>query len=103
MIDVDGRDFLGKGTGSAGLQRQDCGPPDKVDNRRGGVMVSHADDRGRGLVDWRPHISAKWFNDNFSVLREERKVPEGLRHKTKNVMASVMINEMFAGGLFNGE
>ncbi|MDR2350563.1 MAG: transposase [Deltaproteobacteria bacterium] len=102
-IDDDGRDFPGKGAGSAGLQRQHRGPPGKVDNRQGGVMADRAGDKGPGLVDRRPNAPAKRFDDDFTVLRERREVPEGSRRETKNVTASVMIDEMFAAGSFDSK
>jgi SRSO17 transposase len=98
MIDDDGRDFPKKCNESAGVQRQHRGPLGKVDNCQAGVMMGHAGDKGHGLVDRRPYMPANRFNDDYTVLREQRKVPEGLRHKTKNLLASEMINEMRAAG-----
>jgi SRSO17 transposase len=101
MITVDGCDFPKKGHNSVGVQRQHCGPLGKVDNCQASVMVGYTSDKGYGLVNRRLYMPEKWLTDDFSALREECKVPEGLEHKTKNVIASEMINEMFNSGLFN--
>ncbi|MDR2350744.1 MAG: IS701 family transposase [Deltaproteobacteria bacterium] len=103
MITVDCRHFPKRGANSAGVLRQPGGPRGKVENCQVAVMVGYAGDKGRGLVDRRLYMPEKWFDDDYSALREECKVPEGSRHETKNVMASEMIAELFASGLFDCE
>jgi hypothetical protein len=66
-------------------------------------MADRADDKGLGLVDRRPRVPAKRFDDDFAAPGWKRGVPEGLTYKTKNLAASVAIDEIFAAGLFDRE
>jgi SRSO17 transposase len=45
--------FLEKGTGPAGVQRQDAGTAGRIENSRLGVFLSYASARGRALIDCR--------------------------------------------------
>jgi SRSO17 transposase len=58
VIDVDGRDVPKKDNKSAGVQRRHRGPRSKVDDCQAGVMTGRAGDKGRGLVNCRPRVTA---------------------------------------------
>jgi SRSO17 transposase len=100
FLSVDESDFVKKGTESAGVARQYCGRLGKRENRQAGVFVSHATEKGIGLVDSRPYLPEKWFGDDFAGRREDCQIPEGMTFKTKNEMAKEMIGDVIRSRLF---
>jgi len=100
MVTVDDTGFPKKGNNSVGVARQYCGRVGKVDNCQIGVMAGYVSPRGYGLIDYELYMPEKWFNDGFSDLRKKCGVPRGLRFRTKNQIASGMIQDAVSSGLF---
>lgn len=98
FLSVDGSDFVKKGNNSAGVTRQHCGCLGKVENCQAGVFLSYASANGYGLLDGRLYIPKAWFGDDYRQKRERCQMPPTLTFKTKNVMASEMINEAVKSG-----
>jgi SRSO17 transposase len=103
MITGDGCDFPKKGSMSAGVARQHCGPLGKVDNCQAGVMVGCAGPRGCGLADFGLFMPEKWFGDDYAERRGKCRVPKELEFKTKNAMLSEMIGKLHRSGCFKGK
>ncbi len=100
MINTDGSDFVKKGKDSVGVYRQYCGVLGKVENCQAGVFVGYSSDQGYGLVERRLYMPEAWFGDDYAGLRKECEVPKELQFKTKVELASEMINQTIASGLF---
>ena len=100
MINVDGSDFPKKGANSVGVARQHCGILGKTDNCQAGVFVGYSSIKGYGLVDRRLYMPQLWFTEDYTELRKQCAVPEDLQFKTKNQLATEMIQAVAASGQF---
>ena len=100
MLTADDSGFPKKGGNSVGVARQYCGRLGKVDNCQDGVFVGYAGMQGYGLIDYRLYMPEVWFSESHAGLRKSCKVPPSLKFKTKNELASEMIREASASGLF---
>ncbi len=93
MLNVDGSDFPKKGKDSVGVARQHCGIMGKTDNCQAGVFLGYSCSKGYGLLDRRLYMPQKWFSDEYDEFRKKCAVPEKLTFKTKNELASEMIEK----------
>jgi SRSO17 transposase len=100
MITVDGSDFPKKGNNSVGVARQYCGRLGKVDNCQSGVMAGYVGPQGYGLIDYGLYMPEAWFGDSHAGLREKCGIPASLKFRTKNAIASEMIQKAAGSGLF---
>jgi SRSO17 transposase len=100
MITVDDTGFPKKGRNSVGVARQYCGRTGKIDNCQVGVMTGYVSPQGYGLIGYRLYMPEKWFEDAHAGLRKKCGVPAGLKFRTKNEIASGMIEEAAGSGLF---
>ncbi len=100
MINVDGSDFPKKGNNSVGVARQHCGILGKTDNCQAGVFVGYSSTKGYGLVDRRLYMPQPWFTEDYVELRKQCAVPEDLLFKTKNQLATEMIQAVAASDRF---
>jgi SRSO17 transposase len=98
MLNVDGSDFPKKGKDSVGVARQHCGIMGKTENCQAGVFLGYSSSKGYGLLDRRLYMPQKWFSDEYGDLRKKCAVLENLAFKTKNELASEMINETASSG-----
>jgi SRSO17 transposase len=58
--------------------------------------VGYVSAKGYGLIDLRLYIPKKWLITKYSDLLERFRVPKYLEYKTKNDIASEMINRIYA-------
>jgi len=100
MITVDESGFPKKGRNSVGVARQYCGRTGKIDNCQVGVFAGYVSSYGYGLIDDELYIPKAWFSSEHSDLRKKLGVPSSLTFRTKNIMASDMINKAVNSGLF---
>jgi len=100
MITLDGTDFPKKGDNSVGVARQYCGRLGKVDNCQASVMAGYVSPQGYALIDYELYMPEFWFEDDHAYLRRKCKVPSELKFRTKNVIASRLINKASDSGLF---
>lgn len=100
MLNIDGSDFPKKGKHSVGVARQHCGILGKTDNCQAGVFVGYSSTKGYGLVDRRLYMPEPWFTEDYARLREQCAVPEELAFRTKNELASDMLQAVASSGHF---
>lgn len=100
MINVDGSDFPKKGNNSVGVAHQHFGILGKTDNCQAGVFVGYSSIKGYGLVDRRLYMPQVWFTEDYTGLRKQCAVPEDLVFKTKNQLATEMLQAVAASGRF---
>lgn len=100
MINVDGSDFPKKGNNSVGVARQHCGILGKTDNCQAGVFIGYSSIKGYGLVDRRLYMPQPWFTEDYAGLRQQCAVPEDLVFKTKNQLATEMIQAVASSSRF---
>ena len=100
MITVDDTGFPKKGRNSVGVARQYCGRTGKIDNCQVGVMTGYVSRYGYGLIDHELYMPEKWFDDGHAALRKKCGVPTNLKFRTKNAIASEMINKAAYSGHF---
>ena len=100
MITVDDTGFLKKGKNSVGVARQYCGRAGKIDNCQVGVMLGYVGLRGYGLIDYELYMPEKWFDDSHAELRKKCGVPSNLKFRTKNEIASDLVNRAYSSGQF---
>jgi SRSO17 transposase len=100
MLNVDGSDFPKKGSHSVGVARQHCGILGKTENCQAGVFVGYSSTKGYGLVDRRLYMPESWFSESYDGLRKQCAVPDDLTFRTKNQLASEMLQAAAASGTF---
>jgi len=100
MITVDETGFPKKGRNSVGVDRQYCGSTGKIDNCQVGVMTGYVAPRGYGLIDYELYLPEKWFENTHTDLRKKCGVPSKTKFRTKNQMATDMIQKAADSGLF---
>jgi SRSO17 transposase len=100
MLNVDGSDFPKKGSHSVGVARQHCGILGKTENCQAGVFVGYSSTKGYGLVDRRLYMPESWFSEAYAGLRKQCAVPDDLTFRTKNQLASEMLQAVAATGTF---
>ena len=100
MYTVDDSGFPKKGSESVGVSRQYCGQVGKTDNCQDGVFVGYSSALGYGLLQTQLYMPEKWFGPDFDARREKCGVPKNLKFKTKSEIASEMLNEIAASGMF---
>jgi SRSO17 transposase len=98
MINVDGSDFPKKGSNSVGVARQHCGILGKTDNCQAGVFVGYSSTKGYALVDRRLYMPQVWFTEAYDELRKQCAVPEDVAFRTKNQLASDMLQAIATDG-----
>ena len=69
VLIFDETGFVKKGTVSAGVALQYCGPLGKVDNCQVGVFTGYATRHGYALVDQRLFLPEVWFSEAHSARR----------------------------------
>jgi len=100
MISVDSSEFLKKGKESVGVARQYCGAAGKVENCQSGVFAGYSSQKGYGLLTCRLYMPESWFAKEQEKRRKANLVPEDLVFKTKQQIATDLINEVVATDLF---
>ena len=100
MITLDGSDFPKKGKESVGVARQYCGALGKTENCQAGIFMGYASAKGYGLIDRRLYMPGKWFEPGYRERRDKCGVPEEVAFKTKPQLASEMLCETVANGMF---
>ncbi len=101
MLSCDSSEFVKKGNRSVGVNRQYCGRLGKTENCQSAVFIGYAGDRGYGLVDFELYMPEKWFTGEYRYQRVvDCGVPEDVTYKSKTELASEMLNNAFASGLF---
>ena len=100
MHTVDDTGVAKKGRNSVGVARQYSGCLGKVDNCQVGVMMGYVSPLGYGLTDYELYMPEKWFGEDHAALRKQCGVPGSLRFKTKNRIASKMIQRVCDSELF---
>ena len=98
MLNVDGSDFPKKGANSVGVARQHCGILGKTENCQAGVFVGYSSTKGYGLVNRRLYMPEIWFTEAYTERRRQCAVPEDLCFKTKNQLASDMLQAVASSG-----
>ena len=94
MITVDASEFPKKGKNSVGVARQYCGNTGKNDNCQSGVFIGYAGEKGHGLIDSQLYMPELWFQDDHKELCKKNLVPDALTFRTKNRIASDLINTL---------
>jgi len=85
MITVDASEFPKKGkNGNTG----------KNDNCQSGVFIGYASEKGHGLIDSQLYMPELWFQDDHKELCTKNLVPDDLTFRTKNRIASDLINAL---------
>ena len=100
MQTLDGTDFPKKGDNSVGVARQHCGRLGKIDNCQASVMSGYVSPHGYALVDYELYMPKSWFNADHIMLRKKCRVPSSLEFKTKNAIATAMVQKTSDSGLF---
>ena len=99
VLIFDETGFVKKGTDSAGVARQYCGPLGKVDNCQVGVFTGYATRHGYALVDQRLFLPEVWFSEAYSARRRKCQVPDELTFQSKPQLAAAMLQDIVAEGL----
>ena len=94
MITVDASEFPKKGKNSVGVARQYCGNTGKNDNCQSGVFIGYAGKKGHGFIDSQLYMPKLWFQDDHKELCKKNLVPDDLTFRTKNRIASDLINTL---------
>jgi SRSO17 transposase len=68
----------------------------KVENCQASVVVGYVSAKGYGLIDLRLYMPQKWLITNYSDLLERLRFLKDLEYRTKNDIASEMINRIYA-------
>ena len=97
---VDASEFAKKGTQSVGVAHQYCGALGKTANCQSGVFVSYVSPRGHALVESQLYLPECWFEADYKQRWEECQVPEDLTFKTKPQLATEILTDVTASGLF---
>ena len=100
MLTLDGTDFPKKGNNSVGVARQYCGRLGKVDNCQASVMTGYVSKHGYCLTDYELYMPESWFDGAHTGLHKKCGVPKNLRFRTKNEIASSLIQKNSESGLF---
>ena len=100
FLSVDECSFPKKGTQSVGVTRQYCGRLGKKENCQTGVFLSYASPKGYGLIDAQLYLPKQWFEEDHTQKRMACQVPKETTFKTKNEIATQMINQLFLEGQF---
>jgi SRSO17 transposase len=96
VLICDETEFLKKGTGSVGVQRQYSGTAGRIENSQVGVFLSYASVRGRALIDRRIYLPKSWTDDPQRCAATG--VPADAQFLTKPELALEMINDAVAAG-----
>ena len=99
MITLDPSDIAKKGMESVGVHRQYCGSTGKIDNCQCGIHLGYTSDKGYGLIKSQLYIPEKWFDEEYEDKRNKTMIPDDLEFKTKNMIASELINSAFSEGV----
>ncbi|GAA2236347.1 hypothetical protein GCM10010360_71710 [Streptomyces nogalater] len=82
VLIVDETEFLKKGRGSAGVQRQYTGTAGRIENSQVGVFLAYASRHGRALIDRRLYLPEQaWCQDG--ERRARAGVPDHVEFATK--------------------
>jgi len=103
MITVDESGFVKKGSHSVGVARQYCGSVGKVENSQVGVFAGYSGSKGYGLISTQLFMPEKWFGEDYTQLRKDCAVPDGLTFQTKPQMALDLIHKIEQSGLFKAK
>jgi SRSO17 transposase len=99
VLIFDETGFVNKGTDSAGVARQYCGPLGKVENCQVGVFTGYATRHGYALVEQRLFLPEVWFSATYGVRRRQCQVPDELTFQSKPQLAAAMLKDLVAEGL----
>ena len=105
---IDDTGFKKDGTSSPCVARQYSGTLGKVGNCQIGVSVHAATDAASCPLNWRLFVPESWddtcadSNDTAAMIgvrRQQAKIPDTVRHRTKWALALEMIDELASWGL----
>jgi len=99
MLDESG--FRKKGTDSAGVARQYCGPLGKVENCQVGVFAAYASRQGYALVDTRLFLPEQWFTEAYRPQRTKCAIPSDRDFQTKPQLAAEMVRTLYQAGVLS--
>ena len=99
VLIFDETGLVKKGTDSAGVARQYCGPLGKVENCQVGVFTGYATRHGYALVDQRLFLPEVWFSEVYNTRRRKCQVPDELTFQSKPQLAAAMLRGIVAEGL----
>jgi SRSO17 transposase len=100
IFNVDGSDFPKKGKESVGVSRQYCGRLGKIENCQAGVFLGYSSPKGYTLLDRRLFLPKVWFSKDYQERWRKCKIPDDIVFKTKPQLATKMIKDARASGLF---
>ncbi|GAA2857722.1 hypothetical protein GCM10010517_16130 [Streptosporangium fragile] len=96
VLVVDETGFLKKGVRSAGVARQYSGTAGRIDNCQIGVLLAHASDRGRALIDRELYLPRE-RSDDRSRCRAAG-IGDEVAFATGPALARAMIERSVAAG-----
>lgn len=99
MLTIDGSDFPKKGIESVGVFRQYCGHLGKVENCQSGVFLGMVTEKGHAFLDAGLYLPEDWFDSDYEERRKKTGVPEEQTFKTKNQIASSLLQNFHDKGL----
>ncbi len=97
VLVVDETGFLKKGKKSVGVKRQYSGTAGGVENAQVGVFLAYATSLGTAFIDRDLFLPEEWAHD--AERREEARVPEAVKFKTKPQLALSMFKRAFKAGI----
>ena len=97
VLVVDETGFLKKGKKSVGVKRQYSGTAGGVENAQVGVFLAYATALGTAFVDRALFLPEEWAKD--AERRQEARVPEEVRFRTKPQLALQMFKTAFKAGV----
>jgi SRSO17 transposase len=103
MFTIDGCDIPKYGKESVGAASQYCGISGKTTICQATVMVGYSSNNGYGLIEERLYLPKLWFSDEYKSKWDKCKIPEKTQFRTKNELATILINKIYDSGVFQGK
>jgi SRSO17 transposase len=97
VLVVDETGFLKKGKKSVGVKRQYSGTAGGVENAQVGVFLAYSTSLGTAFIDRDLFLPEEWAED--TERRQEARVPEEVKFKTKPQLALSMFKRAFKAGV----
>lgn len=100
VLSLDASEIGKKGRESVGVAPQYCGRLGKIANCQSGVYICYASSHGHTLLQGRLYLPECWLEEAYAERRQKCRVPEDVTFQTKPQIASAMLQEVYAAGLF---
>ncbi len=94
MINIDSSEMEKRGSHSVGVAHQYCGRLGKLANCQSGVFIGYSSSKGYTLLDQRLYMPKQWFEDEYAQKREDCRVPQDLKFKTKQDIAIELLQNL---------